>query len=176
MISSREGDDSERFVTLGHVAGVYGVRGWLRIHSETSPRENIVNYSPWYLLCAGRWTPWAVEHGKRHGKGMVIKLVGCDDRDVAGGLVGFEIGVKRCQLADELTSDEYYWTDLEGMRVVNKQGIDLGQVERLLETGANDVLVVRGDRERLIPFLREQVVLDVDMVAGKIEVDWDPEF
>ena len=171
-----EGDDNQRFVTLGRVTGVYGVRGWLRAHSDTAPRENIVTYSPWFLHRDGRWEAWSVEKGKRHGKGMVVKLAGCDDRDVATALVNAEIGVKRDQLASDLAPDEYYWTDLEGLRVVTIEGADLGRVDHLIETGANDVMVVRGERERLIPYLPKQVVLAVDLAVGKIQVDWDPDF
>jgi len=72
--------------------------------------------------------------------------------------------------------DEYYWSDLEGLRVETLEGVDLGTVDHLIETGANDVLIVRGDRERLIPFLRPSVVREIDLVAARIRVAWDPDF
>lgn len=171
-----EGDDKQRIVTLGRIAGVYGVRGWVHVVSDTSPRENILTYAPWYLFRKGQWEPCEVESGKRHGKGVVVKLHGYDDRETAAGLVKLAIGVRREQFSDDLGPGEYYWTDLEGLQVFTLDGQDLGHVTHLLETGANDVLVVDGDRERLIPYLPEQVVLDVDLAKGRIQVDWDPDF
>ena len=115
MTQDREGDDNKRIVTLGRITGVYGVRGWLRAHSDTSPRENIATYSPWYLQRNGCWEAWEIENGKRHGKGMIVKLAGCDDRETAAALVNVEVGVKRSQLADIVVPGEYYWADLEGL-------------------------------------------------------------
>jgi 16S rRNA processing protein RimM len=166
----------QRFVTLGRVSGAYGVRGWLKIHSETEPRENIVRYSPWYLGRAGQRREWTVAEGRVHGKGVVARLDGCDDRDRAESLVGAEIAVLREQLPEPTGPGEFYWADLVGLRVETIDGVDLGRVERLFETGANDVIVVQGDRERLIPYLWERVVRDVDLDAGSMRVDWDPEF
>lgn len=171
-----EGDEQERFVTLGRVSGLYGVRGWLRVHAETEPRENILRYSPWYLGQGGRWEPCRVEDGRVHGKGVVVKLAGCDDRDLAATFLDREIAVKRRQLADDLAPGEYYWTDLEGLAVETVDGVSLGRVDHLLETGANDVLVVEGERERLIPYLPGRVVVEVDLAARRIRVDWDPDF
>jgi len=162
-------------VTLGRISGLYGVRGWVRVFSHTDPREGIVRYSPWYLRLGGEWRPVRVAEGRRHGKGVVARLEGCDDRDQAARLMGAEIAVRREQLPP-LPPGEYYWTDLEGLRVVTREGVELGTVARLMETGANDVLVVRGERERLIPYLPERVVLEVDLEGGLIRVDWDPDF
>lgn len=171
-----EGGDHDRFVTLGRISGPHGVRGWLRVYSETEPPENILTYSPWYLGRAGVWRSYELAQGRPHGKGVVAKLQGCDDRDTAAALTELEIAVKRSQLADDLAPGEYYWTDLEGLEVVTAEGVTLGRIHHLLATGANDVLVVHGDRERLIPYLPEQVVLEVDLAAGRMRVDWDPDF
>jgi len=162
-------------VTVGRISGLYGVRGWVRVYSHTEPREGIVRYSPWYLRLGGEWRPVAVAEGRRHGKGVVARLEGCEDRDQAARLMGAEIAVRRDQLPP-LPEGDYYWTDLEGLRVVNREGVELGTVERLMETGANDVLVVRGERERLVPYLPGRVVLGVDLEGGEIRVDWDPDF
>jgi 16S rRNA processing protein RimM len=174
--TSTEGGDRDRFVTLGRVSGPYGVRGWVRVYSETEPPENILGYSPWYLQRADRWQSYQIEQGRPHGKGVVVKLAGCDDRDAAAVLSGLEIAVKRSQLADDLAPGEYYWADLEGLEVETLDGVPLGRVDHLLATGANDVLVVRGERERLIPYLPERVVVEVDLGAGRMRVDWDPDF
>lgn len=164
----------DRIVVVGRVSGVYGVRGWVRVFSETRPRENILHYSPWYLKRSGAWQAYEVTAGRRHGKGIVVQMAGCVDRDGAATLVGAEIGIQR-SLLPRLAEGEYYWADLVGLEVVNTEGISLGRVDYLLETGANDVLVVAGERERLIPFVVGPVVTEVDL-DGRITVDWDPEF
>jgi 16S rRNA processing protein RimM len=151
------------------------VKGWVRIFSYTDPRDNIVHYQPWYLRCEGTWQARRVAEGKRHGKGVIVRLEGCEDRDQAASLMDCEIGVRRDQLPPT-ESGEYYWNDLLGLDVVTVQNEPLGKVDHLLETGANDVLVVQGDRERLIPFVPGKVVMRVDLEAGVIQVDWDKEF
>jgi len=160
---------------VGRISGVYGVRGWVRIYSYTRPRENILGYSPWYLKGAGGWQPRPLAEGRRHGKGVVARLAGCDDRDQASRLIGTEIAIRREQLP-EPEPGQYYWNDLLGLRVVNRAGETLGVVDHLIETGANDVLVVEGERERLIPFVMDRVILSVDLDAGEIRVDWDADF
>lgn len=162
-----------RWVVLGRISGVYGVRGWLKVFSETEPREGILGYSRW-LIGAGR-EPRRVLEGRRHGKGVVVRLEGCTDRDQAVLLVGAEIAVSRDDLPPA-SADELYWADLEGLAVVTIEGLALGTVDHLFSTGVNDVLVVAGDRERLIPFAWDDVIRAVDLEAGRIEVDWDPDF
>jgi 16S rRNA processing protein RimM len=151
------------------------VKGWVRVYSYTGPREKIVDYQPWYLQVSGEWLPRQVAEGRRHGKGVIVRLEGCEDRDQALALINSEIGVRRDQLP-ATAPGEYYWQDLIGLSVVNLQGERLGEVDHLLETGANDVLVVQGERERLIPFVLQQVVKQVDLQAGTIQVDWDRDF
>ena len=165
---------SER-VNVGRVSGIYGVRGWLRVRSDCEPPEGILAYSPWQLATGEGWRSFDVEAGRPHGAGLVAKLASVDDRDRARALVGADIAVRREQLPT-LTQDEYYWNDLVGLDVVTRDGGALGRVTGLMQTGANDVLVVTGDRERLVPFIDGQVILRVDLGAGRIEVDWDPEF
>lgn len=163
-------------VILGRIAGVYGVRGWVKVFSETKPRENIFNYSPWQINLNGAWQSVEVVEGKPHGKGLIAQLTSYDDREQARQLVGAEIAVDKEQLpaAEE---GEYYWADLVGLKVVTLDGMELGRVDHLLETGANDVLVVvESERERLIPFVQGQYIHQVDLQAGVIRVDWDPEF
>jgi 16S rRNA processing protein RimM len=164
-----------RPVWLGRIGGAYGVRGWVRLRSDTDPPEQIAAYSPWWLSRDGQWRRVEVQALRRQGAGLVAQLQGCTDRDQAAGLTGSEIAVER-DLLPKPGEDEFYWADLIGLEVRTEQGGTLGRVEELLATGANDVLVVRGERERLIPFLRGQVVREVDLDAGRIVVDWDPEF
>jgi 16S rRNA processing protein RimM len=160
-------------LVLGHVAGIYGVRGWVKVFSETERREDILSYRPWYL--GVERTPCRVAEGKRHGKGLVARLEGCEDRDLAAALVGQEIAVRRDQLPPH-QADELYWADIEGLTVETLDGIPLGKVDHVFATAANDVLVVAGERERLLPFLWDRVVRDVDLERGRIRVDWDPDF
>ena len=158
-------------VLLGKVSGVFGVRGWIKVYSYTRPKENILDYAQWYV---GN-TLFKVLQKKVHGKGIVALLANIDQRDLAEKLVDADIHVLREQLPKTQT-DEYYWTDLIGLEVVNLAGISLGHIENLFETGANDVLVVKGERERLIPLVFDHVVLNVDVIAKKMQVDWDSDF
>jgi 16S rRNA processing protein RimM len=161
----------DRLIVLGRIAGLYGVRGWVRVFSETEPRENILRYSPWLL----EGVTHVVGEGRRHGKGLVVRLTGCNDRDQAATLIGRDICVRRDQLPPA-RPDEFYWADLEGLQVKTVEGKPLGRVSHLFDTGANDVLVVKADRERLLPFVWDDIVKDVDFASGTITVDWDPEF
>ena len=135
--------------------------------------EAILEYQPW-LLGEDR-KPVKIVDGRKQGKGLAALLPGFEDREQAATLVGTQIFVRREQLP-ATEKDEYYWSDLEGLEVKTTQGELLGRVERLMETGANDVLVIRGNREHLVPFIQGQYVTRVDLEDGTIEVDWDPEF
>ena len=135
--------------------------------------EAILDYQPWLLGEDKR--PVKIIDGRKQGKGLAALLPGFEDREQAATLVGIQIFVRRDQLP-ATSKDEYYWSDLEGLNVHTTKGEVLGRVERLMETGANDVLVIRGEREHLVPFIQGQYVTRVDLEAGLIEVDWDPEF
>lgn len=161
-------------VTLGRISGLFGVHGWVKVFSDTSPPSNILNYPNWHLCQAGVWSTRRLRDGRTQGKGIVVLLEGCDDRDQAAELVGAEVAVPRAELPIA-ASNEYYWTDLVGASVITLQGTELGQVQQLFSTGSNDVMVVRGERERLLPFIADTVV-EVDLAHSRITVDWDPEF
>jgi 16S rRNA processing protein RimM len=159
-------------VILGRVTGVYGVKGWIKVHSYTEPREAILDYEDWLLLRDDDWQSVNIVEGKRHGKTVIARIDGVDDRDDAAAYVGKDIGVPRERLPDT-GRGEFYWADLEGLQVVHIDGRILGKVAYLLATGANDVLVVKGDQEILIPFVQGEVIKDVDLAAGVINVDWE---
>ena len=159
-------------VILGRISGLFGVRGWVKVYSYTEPREAVLEYDRWLLSGRNGWQEATVAEGQRHGKTVIVRIDGYDDRDQAAGLIGTEIGVPRDELP-ETDDDQYYWSDLEGLSVVHRDGTELGKVKYLLETGANDVMVVKGDTERLIPFVMNEVVLGVDLEKGEIEVDWE---
>jgi 16S rRNA processing protein RimM len=162
-------------LVMGRIAAPFGVRGWVRVVTFTETPENLLAYSPWHLKREGGWHSVKLVDGREHGKGLVVQLAGCDDRDAAAALSGTEIGVYRSQLPAP-DSDEYYWSDLVGLQVFTTQTKLLGVVDHLIETGANDVLVIRGEREYLVPFIRGQVIKSVDLDTGVIRVDWDPDF
>jgi 16S rRNA processing protein RimM len=160
-------------MALGYISAVHGIKGWVKVHSWTRPLEAILEYQPWLL--GEDKTPVTIVDGRKQGKGLAALLPGFQDREQAVTLVGTQIFVRRDQLP-ATEADEYYWSDLEGLDVHTTEGQVLGRVEKLMETGANDVLVIRGNREHLIPFIQGQYVKRVDLEAGLIEVDWDPEF
>lgn len=160
-----------KWVTLGRVSGVFGVKGWLKVQSYTDPRDNIARFDRWTLRMNGADQPFEVEEGHSHGGSVVAKLRGIGDRDVARDWVGADIVVERERLPPT-REGELYWTDLEGLEVRTTNGVVLGKVDHLLATGGNDVLVLDGTPERLIPFIVGSVVVEVDLAAGRIVVDW----
>ena len=166
---------ADSLLVMGHVAGPYGVNGWLRVTPYTGELTALLEYSPWYMQREGEWKPVEVLQGKAHGKGLVVQLAECSDRDQAAALGGTQIGVYRSQLP-EAGAGEYYWDDLIGLRVINSDGTVLGTVHHLIETGANDVLVVRGEQEYLVPYITGQVIKAVDTVEQVIRVDWDTDY
>lgn len=160
-------------IVLGHIAGVHGVKGWLKIHSYTDPRDAIFDYQPWLLEDSG--VAITVLEGKASGKFLLARLKDVVTRDEAEALAGLKITVGR-EMLPSLDGSEFYWADLVGLEVLNQDGAVLGHIKEMLATGANDVMVVSGDRERLIPFVMDIYVTSVDLVQGWVKVDWDPEF
>lgn len=165
----------KRPVVIAKIVGAFGVQGWVKVRSFTEPAENALNYQPWYLRRNDRWTRVELIDARVGDKLILAQLAGFVVREEVLEWSGAEIVVER-SLLPEPEADEYYWTDLIGLRVVTVDGVDFGLVDQVLETGANDVLVVRGERERLVPFISGQVVKDVDLAAGQLTVDWDPDF
>lgn len=166
----------ERRVLVGRIVGVSGTAGAIKLESWTDPRMQIFRYQPWILKTADSEREVRGCRGRQQGKGMVATLPGVADREQASALIGTDIWVLRSALPQPRPG-EYYWVDLEGMDVVNVDGVAFGQVSHLFATGANDVLVARdGERERMIPFVLEQYVKQVDLDARRIVVDWDPDF
>lgn len=173
------------YITVGKIGAPYGVRGWVKVQSFTESVENLLDYEPWYLHSRGSesgessenvtWVEASVVEAKLHGKGIIAYFEGCEDRDAAVLMGGLEIAIRRDQLP-EPEEGEYYWADLEGLEVKTLDGVSLGKVDHMMATGANDVMVVVGERERLIPYVLEHIVHEVDIEGGTIRVDWDPEF
>ena len=162
-------------VVLGEIAGAHGVRGAVKVLSWTRPRSNIFDYPIWQLDSHEGSRTVQVKSGREQGRGLVAELEEVSDRDAALALRGATITVERAALP-KTAPGEYYWIELEGLTVETLDGQKLGRITGLMETGANDVLVVKGDRERLIPYIPDEFVRSVDLAAGRMVVDWDPEF
>ncbi len=162
---------------MGRLVGLYGVQGEVKIESWSDPRIQIFDFLPWYVTRKdGYEKEFEVVSGRPQGKGLVARLSGIEDRDLAQSWLGAEISVARSKLP-ALPSGKWYWCDLEGLEVITLEGVSLGRISHLIATGANDVMVVRdGKRERLVPFVNGVWVHSVDLTAGRIMVNWDPEF
>lgn len=167
--------DQERRILLGRILGAFGVRGEVKVDSFTDPARALLKYQPWVISHRGAEREIDGVSGRETPKGLIASLPGIEDRDAAEALRGAELWVPRSRLPAPKPG-EHYWVDLEGLAVVNREGVDFGTVSHLFDTGANDVIVVSGERERLIPYVPGQFVLDIDFEAGRITVDWDPEF
>lgn len=163
----------QKKVIIGRLGSVYGVRGWIKVHSYTEQPENIFNYD-WYVKHQNQWQLMIVEAYKTHGKGFIVKLEGCDDRNQAGSFTNDYIAIDRTQLP-KLNTGEFYWVELIGLRVINTDGVDLGVVDHIFITQANDVLVVMNDKKRLLPFIKD-VVKKISLVEKKIIVEWDEDY
>lgn len=164
-------DALSKRIVVGRICGVSGLSGWVKVMSYTAPKENILRYSPWLVCVDGVWQPLRLLGGRLQGKGLVAQLENYAERDVAYKLVGAEVAVYRSQLPPT-QSGSYYWTDLIGMEVINLQGEQLGTIDSLFETGANDVLVIKGAKEHLIPYIKDQVIKEIDLHSGVMRVDW----
>ncbi len=165
----------EQHLLIGKISGVFGIKGWVKVFSYTEDRENILDYSPWVLQKGEQSKAVNVITGRTQGKAIVACLEGINNRCDAELLTGWDVLINASQLPPT-EQNEYYWSDLVGLKVETTTGINLGVVDHLIETGANDVLFVVGERERLIPFLQNQTIINVDLEAGVMVVEWDPEF
>ena len=161
-------------ISIGKFGATYGVRGWIKVHTYTEYGANILNYSPWLVLEneSGNITTIHIVDGKQHGDGIIVKIEGYDAPETVRIFTDKTIAITRDQLP-KLKKDEYYWSDLEGMTVINQRGEQLGKVIYLIETGANDVLVVKGETEIAIPYLPGKVITSIDPDKREIHVDWE---
>ncbi|WP_123589599.1 ribosome maturation factor RimM [Salinisphaera orenii] len=167
-------------VVLGRINGLFGVSGWVKVYSYTRPARNLIEHDQWLIGRQGDWRPFRVLAARNQAKTLIAQLADPSDRPVAdrdgaAALLECDIAVPRAALP-EPEPGRYYWFDLMGLDVVTREGTPLGRVASMMETGANDVLVVDGERERLIPFVMDEFVDAVDLDAGRIVVDWDPDF
>jgi 16S rRNA processing protein RimM len=174
MSSSGESPDPnespDRIVVLGKIGGTFGVHGWVRITSYTDPLENILEYDEWLVGGPGRWRPIEIEDGRVTGKGVLVKLAGLETPEEARLQVGVEIGVRRSDMPPP-PPGEYYWSDLEGLEARTKNGELLGRVDHFRTTPGGSLVVVRGEREHWIPFVKDRIV-KIELDARRIVFDW----
>ncbi len=170
--------EKDPFVLIGKLAGLHGIQGWFKVVSHTRPKDSIKKYKTWQIR-ANPSLPWQnmkVLSVRPQGKGLVARLDGVVDRTAAEKYVGWDIAIHEQQLPN-LHKNEFYWRDLIGLRVINHEEQDFGVVDHLIETGANDVLVVKdGQTERLVPYVIDQYITSIDIEAGIIRVEWDADF
>lgn len=164
--------EQTRRILVGRITGVYGIRGWLKIESYTRPPENIFSFQPWHIKRDKYWQAVNPAKNRIHGKGLIVALDGITDRDTARELVGAEVSIFRSQMA-ELPAGAFYWIDLIGLQVINQEGKKLGVMTGILETGANDVMIVEGQGRYLIPIVWDRYILNVEPEKQRISVDWD---
>ena len=168
-------------VVLGKIVSVHGIRGAVKVYSHTDPLDNVLDYPEWILRKGNAQQQVSVVAGRVQGRILVVQLKGLADRDKALELVDWEICVPRAELP-ALDDGGFYWHQLEGLQVVTVDGQLLGRIDHLLETGSNDVMVVKpcagslDQRERLLPYLPDLYVKHIDLTEGVMQVDWDPEF
>ena len=164
---------------MGRIGAPYGIKGWVKLISFTDPVDNLLEYGQFWVAdsASGKGLKTIeIDTARRQGDSLVGHIKGCDVREATRFYTGLDLLLPKTELPE--LDEGFYWHELEGLRVVNLQGEDLGVVDHLLATGANDVMVVRGDEasvdreERLLPYVEEQLVLEVDLAARLMRVDW----
>lgn len=168
-------DISTDWLVVGRFGRPHGIKGFITVVSFTEPRENILDYTHWHIGTNNQWQPINVLQTTVNNKFILAQIEGYTEREQVAQLTNVEIAVKREQLPT-LKPDEYYWHELVGMNVVTQQGLTLGTVSEIMATGSNDVLVVLGEGRHLIPFLPDDVILEINPSQRLITVDWDPDF
>lgn len=159
---------------MGRIAAPFGIKGWVKVQPYSEDPGTLMDFESWRIGRGELQTYYAVEAAQGHGKALVAKLAGIEDRDAAYALRGQEISVAKSALPPP-EENEFYWSDLIGLKVVNREGIELGRVDNLMESGANDLLVVKGTREHLIPFVAA-FIGKIDLAGKTIAVDWGEDY
>jgi 16S rRNA processing protein RimM len=165
-------------VSMGRVTAPFGIHGWFKIYALTAPATNLCDYPVWWLGRDGDWHETQVLAARPHGNTLIAQVAGIENREAAAALRGTTIAVPRAQLP-AAADNEFYWADLIGLKVVNVQQHEFGRVARIVQTGANDVLVVTAadahGSETLIPFIAD-AIRQIDLAAGVIRVDWGKDY
>jgi 16S rRNA processing protein RimM len=168
----KDAETDPKYIVIGRFGSTHGIHGWIKIRAYTEFGASILDYLPWYLHRNNTFTPIQLESGKVQGNIIMAKLTGIDTPEEARLLTGASIAILRSQLPG-LSENEYYWSDLVGLNVINQRGEHLGKVIYLMETGSNDVLVIKGEKELAIPYLMGTVITRIDLAKQEIHVDWE---
>lgn len=164
---------ADSLVVIGRLGAPFGVQGWQHVQSFTEPQDNVLRHEILYVQQKDEWVPLRLEEGRRHGQGVVVKLQDVTDCDVAAKFTQSNIAVPRAELPT-LPADEFYWTDLENLTVVNTKGETLGQIQYLYDNAGTDVMVLKSHgKEQQIPFLLHDTVLEVSLANRQVIVDWE---
>jgi len=168
--------EDDKKIYLGKITGVHGIKGWLKIQSFSSPLENILNYPSWIINNQGEEDFYSIEQGRKQNNKIVVKLEKIDDRNTAESLINSKIQILRSDLP-KLSNENYYWSDLVGLSVLNSEETVIGKIESLIETGANDVMVIitLKDERILIPFVMHEIIKEVNVELNYIKIDWSIE-
>lgn len=166
---------SSDWIVVGRFGRAHGIKGLISVHSFTEPPANLLNYTDWHAYITKHWQPVTILRSEVNQKSILVQIEGYPEREQVAHLANVEIAINSDQLP-LLKAGEYYWHELIGMQVVNQQGQFLGRVTEIMPTGANDVLVVEGEKHYLIPYLPGQFILDIDVSQAIIRVDWDIDF
>jgi 16S rRNA processing protein RimM len=167
-------NSNNKRLLIGQINGLFGVQGWVKLFSYAHPRKNILSYQPWHIKVDGVWTTLDIVKGREQGKTIVAQLKDVDDREDSRRYIGVELYIEKSQLP-QLAQGEYYWDELTGLEVINNQGIVLGTISYMVDTGANNVMVVNGKKEHWVPYI-EPFLISIDMDKRQILVDWDEDF
>lgn len=168
-------NNQENWIVIARFGRPHGIKGFVTVHSFTEPRDNVLKYANWHAFINNKWQPIKLLRAEVQNKAIVAQIEGYPDRELVARLTNIEIAVQQEQL-EELKPGEYYWYQLIGMTVTNREGELFGKVIEIIPTGANDVLVVEGNKRHLIPYLPDRFILDVDINQQLITVDWDMDF
>jgi|TARA_B100001750_G_C15342486_1_gene512980 16S rRNA processing protein RimM len=165
--------EDDKKIYLGKITGVHGIKGWLKIQSFSSPPENILNYPQWIINNQGEEDLYSIEKGRKQNNKIVVKLENINDRNTAEALINSKIQILRSDLP-KLSNENYYWSDLVGLNVLNSEEKMIGKIESLIETGANDVMVINSSKNKriLIPFVMHEIVKEVNIELSYVKVDW----
>ena len=168
--------EDDKKIYLGKITGVHGIKGWLKIQSFSSPPENILNYPSWIITNKGEEDFYSIEQGRKQNNKIVVKLEKIDDRNTAESLINSKIQILRSDLP-KLSNENYYWSDLVGLSVLNSEETVIGKIESLIETGANDVMVIitLKDERVLVPFVMHEIIKEVNVELNYIKIDWSIE-
>ena len=165
--------ENDKKILLGKITGVHGIKGWLKIQSFSSPPENILEYPSWIINNHGEEDSYSIERGRKHHNKIIVKLEKIDDRTIAESLINSKIQILRSDLP-KLPNENYYWSDLVGLSVLNSEEKVIGKIESLIETGANDVMVINNakDERVLVPFVMHEIIKEVNVKLKYIKIDW----